>query len=138
MIGRIAIATLGILLAAWGSWMLLSNSNADQLLSAGVWLVAGVVAHDFVLAPLTLAAGWLLIRVLPAWSRGAVAGGAIVLGTLTVVGLPMLGGWGRRPDMPSLLPRDYWAGWFAVAGIVAIGVVVLSLITRARERRSGA
>lgn len=138
MIGRIAIATLGVVLAAWGGWMLLSSSDADQLLSAGAWLVGGVVAHDFVLAPLTLAGGWCLIRILPVWSRGAVAAGAVVLGTLTVVALPMLGGWGRRADMPSLLPRDYWAGWFAVTGAVAVSVVVLSYLTRARQRRSGA
>ena len=136
MIIRIALAALGVIIAVRGGWMLLTNSTGDQLVSAGAWLLGGVVAHDFVIAPVTIAVGWLLIRLVPAWSRGAVAAGAIVLGTLTIVALPMLRGWGRQPDMPSLLPRDYWAGWLAVAGLVAISVLALSLITRARERRS--
>lgn len=134
MRGRIALGAAGVAVAGWGVWTLLTNQRPDQLLAAGVWLAGGVVAHDFILAPVALVIGWLVVRALPPWLRGPAAAGAVVLGTVTLVAVPVLGGWGRRPDNPSLLPRDYWSGWLLVATIVVIAVVAAGLVVRSRQR----
>jgi hypothetical protein len=132
--GRIALGAAGISVAGWGVWTLLTNQRPDQLIAAATWLAGGVVAHDFILAPVVLGAGWLLLRLPPPWVRGPATAGAVILGTATLVALPVLGGWGRRADNPSLLPRDYWSGWVAVATIVAIGVVAAAMVVRSRQR----
>ncbi len=133
MKGRVSLGALGVVVAGWGGWTLLTNQRPDQLVAAAVWLAGGVIAHDFVLAPAVLVAGWLLVRVLPRWMRGPATAGAVVLGTVTLVAIPVLGGWGRRADNPSLLPRDYSSGWILVATIVAIAVVAAGLVVRSRQ-----
>ncbi len=132
MRGRLALGAVGVVVAGYGVWLLVSRSSTDQLRSVVTWLVGGVVVHDAVLAPLVLVAGWLALRPLPAWVRGPVACGALVLGTLTVLAVPVLGGWGRRGDNPTLLDRDYVAGWWVVALVVLAGVVVGCLVVRSR------
>ena len=72
--------------------------------------------HDFVLVPLTLLLGLALIRLLPANLRAPVAGGLVVLGTVTLMAVPVLGGWGANADNPTILDRNYTAGWLVVAG----------------------
>ena len=134
MRGRVALGVLGVVVAGWGVWTLLTNQRPDQLVAAAVWLAGGVIAHDFVLAPAVLVTGWLLVPMLPLRMRGPATAGAVVLGTVTLVALPVLGGWGRRADNPSLLPRDYWSGWLLLATIVAIAVVAAGLVVRSRQR----
>ncbi|MFL6089374.1 MAG: hypothetical protein ACJ71Z_04445 [Aeromicrobium sp.] len=134
MIARILLGTTGIAVAAFGGWTLVMNQRPDQLLAAGEWLAGAVIGHDALLAPTALVIGWLLVRALPQWARGPAAAGGIVLGTLTLVAVPVLGAFGRRPDNPSLLPRDYWAGWLAVAAVVALCVMIAALVARSRAR----
>lgn len=133
MISRVSLGAVGVLVAGWGAWTLLTNQRPDQLVAAATWLVGGVIAHDIVLAPLVLAVGWLLVRMLPSWVRGPATAGAVVLGTVTLVAVPVLGGWGRRADNPSLLPRDYWSGWLLLAALVAIAVVAGAYAVRSRQ-----
>jgi hypothetical protein len=108
---RIAVGVLGLLMMVIGGRYLwdLGTDNGEAAVS---WLVGGVVLHDFVLSPLLLVAGLLLVRQVPAWLRGPLVAGLTVLGTATVVGFPMLGRFGERRDNPSLLDRNYTgAGW---------------------------
>lgn len=130
MIARFALGALGAMAAAWGAWKLITTENLSQIMSGGLWLGGGVVAHDAILAPAALVGAWLLSRLAPGWIRGPATAGAIVLGSLTVVAVPVLGGWGRHADNPTVLPRDYWAGWFVLAGVVLIGVMCAAFIRR--------
>ena len=128
---RLLIGFVGVAATAYGAWQLRSEDLAD-LVNTAVWLAAGVVLHDFVLVPLTLGAGWALTRLLPSGRRAAVAVGLVVLGTLTLLAVPVLGGWGANADNPTILDRDYAAGWLAVAAIIA--VVVLAMLLARRRR----
>jgi hypothetical protein len=133
-VSRVLIGALGVAVAVRGVWMLLANQRFDQLFSAALWLGGGVLAHDAIIAPVALGLGWVLIRALPAWARGAAAAGGIVLGSLTLVAVPVLGAWGRRPDNASLLPRDYLLGWLAVFVVIIICSTAAALIVRARRQ----
>lgn len=134
---RRILGGVGVLLAGYGLFLLATDVPARLWAAVATWLAGGVVVHDFVLAPLVIAASWAGSRLLPAWARGPVAIGGLILGTLTVVAVPVLGGWGRRPDNPTLLDRDYVLGWSMLAGLTLIGVTGAALAVRSIRRRGG-
>ena len=133
MRGRLAIGGVGVVVGLFGAYLLLSRQDHDQLLSAAIWLASGVVLHDFVLAPIVLVLVAVGARVVPTGFRAAAAAGLVVLGTATVIAIPVLSGMGERPDNDSLLNRDYWTGWLVLAVVVVVAVVAGGLV---RARRS--
>lgn len=130
---------LGVGAAAYGAWMLLDDSFSD-LVWIVVWLGAGVLLHDAVLAPLTGVAATVSHRWLPEVARGPVVVGAVVLVPLTLLSVPVLGRFGASPGNPTLLDRDYVAGWAGVAALTGAGVamaVVVRIVRRNRGARAG-
>lgn len=134
MIGRVLLGAAGASVVAYGGWLLLSRQEPDQLVGAGTWLVLGVLLHDLVLVPLTLLVAWLGTRLLPRGARGPAAVVLVVLGSVTLVAVPVLGRFGRRPDNPTLLDRDYTTGWLVAAGLVLGVAGVVGLLGRLRSR----
>jgi uncharacterized membrane protein YidH (DUF202 family) len=126
---RLLLGLLGVAATAYGARLLLAEDLPD-LVNAAVWLAAGVVLHDFVLVPLTLATGWTATRLLTPDRRAPVAAGLVVLGTLTLVAVPVLGGWGANADNPTILDRDYTTGWSVVAAVILVVVLVSMLLAR--------
>jgi hypothetical protein len=43
--------------------------------------------------------------------------------------VPVLGGWGANADNPTILDRNYPAGWLVVAGVTILVVAALVLTT---------
>ncbi len=127
------LGLVGVAGAAYGAWLLLSRQSGDQLVSAGSWLVGGVVLHDFVLAPLVLVAVAAAGRLTPRPVRAPAAVLLVVVGSVTLLAVPVLGAFGRRADNPSLLDRDYWSGWFALVGLLVLLVAVGFLVQRWRR-----
>jgi hypothetical protein len=131
---RTALVLAGLGAGAVGVHALVQEP-ARKVLGALLWLAGGVVVHDGLFAPAVVVAGVLAAATLPWWSRGPVAAGAVVLGTLTLAAVPVLGRFGARSGDPTLLDRPYLLGWLVVAGIVAAGVGVAAL--RVRRRGGG-
>jgi len=48
------------------------------------------------------------------------------------VAVPVLGGFGARPDNPTLHDRPYAAGWLVVAALV-LGLAGLQVVLRRRK-----
>ncbi|MDF1605541.1 hypothetical protein [Nocardioides sp. YIM 152315] len=132
---RGAAGALGVLLAAYGAWLLVSRGH--DLLDVAVWLTAGVVLHDGVLAVVTVALGALAVRLLPAPARAPAVVGFVVLGSATLLAVPVLGRFGARPDNPTLLDRDYTSGWLVLAGLTLVAVVGAALVRSRRRRGEG-
>ena len=137
MRARVLIGGIGLAVAAYGVWLLLGDDLAD-LVTIAVWLAAGVVLHDFVLVPLTLGVSWLGGRLLPEGSRAPAAGGLVLLGTLTLLAVPVLGRWGANADNATILDRHYGLGWLAVAGLTIMGVLLVVVARRGRSGGPGA
>jgi hypothetical protein len=99
-----------------------------RLIGVLVFLAAVLVAHDAVLLPAVLAGGALIGRFVPAGARCAVRAAAVASLAVTVVALPLVLGFGRRADNPSVLPRPYGAGLFLVVGLIwaAAGASVMA------------
>jgi len=126
---RAALGAAGIGAAAYGGYQLL-DLGLDNLRATVTWLVAGVLLHDALLAPVTLAAWYVVTRTrrrLP----GQLVSAAVVLGTVTVVAIPVLGRFGERADNPSLLDRNYLLGWLVVATLTVVVGGVAAAASRA-------
>jgi hypothetical protein len=133
---RVLVGTVGVVVAAYGGWLLVSNAETSDLAEVAIWLSAGVILHDLVLTPTVLVVVWLGARLLPSTALGPAAVGLLVLGSVTLVAIPVLGRFGEVPSDPTHLDRDYVAGWSAVVGLVLTGVVLATLVVRSRTRRS--
>ncbi|MFL6062247.1 MAG: hypothetical protein ACJ72E_13520 [Marmoricola sp.] len=127
---RGVLVVLGVGTGAYGAHLLL-DLGTDNLLATGRWLIGGVVLHDGILAPVTIAVALVATKV---WHRvpAPLVVGAVVIGTVTAVAIPVLGKPGLRPDNPTLLDRNYALGWWGLVAVTAVAVVVAIL----RERRT--
>ena len=126
---RGAVGGLGVLAGLYGAYFLLQRGWGN-LYATAQWLVAGVVLHDFVLAPLTIVLAAVALRVLPGRLRPAAAVVLVIVGTVTVMAIPVLGRFGARSDNATLLDRSYWGGWVVFVAVVLVGVAVWTLLTK--------
>ena len=70
---------------------------------------------------------------LPAHWRAPAIAGFVVLGSVTLMAVPVLGRFGAKADDPGLLNRPYGLLWLGFAAVVALCVVAAAL-TRRRRR----
>jgi hypothetical protein len=129
---RWMVGLAGLPIAGYGAWLAFSRQDFDQLLNAGIWLAGGVVVHDGAIAGAALL-GALVVALLPSATRAPAAVALVVVGSLTLVALPALGGFGEQPDNPTHLDRPYLAAWLVVVVVAVLGVVVAGIV---RSRRA--
>jgi hypothetical protein len=129
---RWALGGLGVALGAYGAWLALTRQDAGQLVEIAVWLAAGVVLHDVVVAGVVLAGVAVGRRVLPGPWQAPATLGLVVWGGVTLMAVPVLGRFGARPDNPTLLDRPYLGAW-AVLTLAAVLVVAVAGLVRARR-----
>jgi hypothetical protein len=135
---RVGIGAVGVVVGLFGGWLLLTRQDLDQLGSAATWLVVGVILHDAVLAVVTLALAAIAVRLLPREARAPAVVGFVVLGSVTLLAVPVLGRFGARPDNATLLDRAYVTGWLVLAALTLLAVVVATLVRRRRTTRRAA
>ena len=138
MRGRVLLGVLGVAAAAYGAWSLLGEGLADTV-STAIWLAGGVVAARLRAgaAHPCACAGSAPGCCRPDGAR-AVAAGLVVLGTLTLLAVPVLGGWGANTDNATILGRDYATGWLVVATLTSAGVLAGLVTSRRRAGGQGA
>lgn len=133
---RWLLGALGASLVAYGAWLVLTRQDAGQLLEIAVWLGAGVVLHDVVVAGVVLGGVAVGRRVLPLPWRVPATLALVVWGGVTVMAVPVLGRFGARPDNPTLLDRPYLGTWAALTVLTVVVVAVTGWL-RARRGRVG-
>ncbi|MFB4303564.1 hypothetical protein [Actinomadura sp. NTSP31] len=89
------------------------------------WFVGAAVLHDGVLVPAVLVAGLVTGRI-PVAHRRVVRAALIVAACVTAVALPLVLGYGRRPDVPSQLPLPYGRNLAIVVGAIAAVTVAVT------------
>ncbi len=128
-VARIALIVAGLGVGGFGAVRLV-GVGWPNLRAAVPWLVGGVVVHDALVAPAVLALCAAAAAVLPRWARAAGVAVLVVLGPVTVAGIPVLGRFGARSDNRTLLDRPYVAGWLVLAGLVLIGAAIAAVVRR--------
>jgi len=83
--------------------------------------IGGALAHDLLLAPLVLAAGVGLARVVGARWRATVQRTLVICGPLALFAYPEVRGYGHELRNPTSLPHNYAANLLLV--LVVIGAV---------------
>ncbi|MGH9212126.1 MAG: hypothetical protein ACRD2C_15785 [Acidimicrobiales bacterium] len=136
--GLVAGLVVGLPVIAYGIRGVLVDADDTHPAELVRWVVGAAVVHDAVLAPLALAVGWGLRRVVPRWAWPALRSGLLVTVALSLVAWPLVRGYGRDPAIPSLLPRDYGAGLAAALALVWLAAAVWATATWRRQHRSDA
>lgn len=129
---RWLLGGLGVLLGAYGAWLALTRQDAGQLVEIAVWLAAGVVLHDVVVAGVVLVGVGVGRRVLPRPWQAPATLALVVWGGVTLMAVPVLGRFGARPDNPTLLDRPSLGAWAALS-VVTVVVVAVTGLVRARR-----
>jgi hypothetical protein len=124
---------------------LMGYAVAGALVTPGIvptrhvaYLLTVLALHDGLLMPAFLAAGAAVHRLVPATVRPTVQAALVVTAATTLVALPLALGYGRIPDNPSALPRDYRTGLLLVLALVWLGAAATAVVRLARWRRFGA
>jgi hypothetical protein len=129
---RAALIALGTIVMGYA---VLGAATDPDLKPGGVvlFLATGLVAHDAVFLPLTIAAGALIARLTPRWARPSVSVAAIVSLAVGLAALPLVLGYGRSADNPSILPRAYGHGLLLVVTLIwAVALVAMIIARRAQ------
>ena len=122
-------AAIGWAVLAYGVGGLIAESARTHPEQWIRWFAGSLIVHDFVVAPLVIAAGSLLVnRVRPPF-RAAVQGALIATGVITLTTWPFLRGYGLRSDNPSVLPNNYALGLSIV--VVAVWLIAAWVLVRA-------
>lgn len=130
---RSALATAGVAGGLYGLVLLLTGATTD-LVSIAIWFAGCIVVHDGIIAPLVVAGGVGVSRVLPSSAGPPVLAGLLCTLALVAIASPVLFRSDALSDNATILDRSYPVG-FAVALVVVWAAVVLSLVLR-RTRRS--
>jgi hypothetical protein len=120
-------------------YAVLGAATDPDLKPGGVvlFLAAVLVAHDAVLLPVTIAGGALLGRFAPSWALPSLRAAGIVSVAVGVVSLPLVLGYGRSADNPSILPLAYGRGLLLVLATTWAAAVVSAVLMR-RSAKPGA
>jgi hypothetical protein len=100
-----------------------------------IFLAAVLILHDGVLLPITIGIGALLGR-LPLPARSPVRVAALISLPVAIVALPLVLGYGRSPDNPSILPLNYGRGLLLTAAAIWLPAAVIVAIRLRRSRQS--
>lgn len=131
-----ALLPVGGLLMAWGLLGLFREAASTAPASWLRWFLGGLVIHDLLLVPAVLGIG-LALRRLPAPLQPPVRAALIVSGTLALMSVPLLLGYGRatQPGNTSLLPGDYPRSLAIVLGAVWAAAAIWALLRPLVQRR---
>lgn len=133
---RLLVGALGVSDLLTGLVVAVDSVPVRQWPSALVWLAAGVVVHDAVLAPLAVALGLGVLPRVPAVWRGPLRGGLLGAGVLALLSVVMLGAAPRRSTW-SLIPTEPSIA-ILVAVVVLVGAVLAGAGFSALSARRGA
>jgi len=127
--GLIAVGVVGMF----------SQRDRTQPFQLVRYVVGFLLVHDLVVAPVVIAAGWLVTRFVPAIARGPLRAALALSAIVVAFSWPLLRRYGEHATNDSALPLDYGRTVpvvLAVVWVVALGVLGARLVS-ARRRADG-
>lgn len=127
----------GVVLIAWGAYGLMTAARHPRPLPWLSFFVGSALLNDLLLAPLVIGVGVLAVRLVGQSLRPYLTSGLIISAVISLVAFPLVAGYGRRSDNPSIQPLDYSRGLLATLAAVWFGVVVIALVRRLTRSADG-
>jgi hypothetical protein len=122
---RIALVVLGVAAIARGITLVLFVIKPAHWIPIGIWLAAGSGVHDLLIAPASLLLGRVLRRPLRIPLAGnAIRGAWLGIGTVLLVGLPLVVGAGHRTN-PTVIPSRPVLNLFLSLALVLAGAATV-------------
>ncbi|WP_420368601.1 hypothetical protein [Curtobacterium sp. L1-20] len=135
---RIVLVVVGVLVIAFGAYVMVTTVRPNRIWGLVTWLVAAVVLHDAILSPFVVAVGLLLRRTgrsLRAWALVVVQAVVVLGSVLALVVLPEIAAKHHGTKNDTVLPFDYAARLLLVEGVLAVVVVAVLVVAAVRTRR---
>ncbi len=138
-VARGALIALGAAALARGGYLVLLELSPKVWFPMLIWLSAGVLAHDLLIAPTSLLLGRMLVKTLGRPTEIRLAGNALRgawlgTGTVVLVGLPLLVGAGRRANS-TVIPGRPVLNLFLSLALVIIGAGLVIIGQALRQKR---
>jgi hypothetical protein len=136
---RRALVALGSLTMLYAVVIVLSGTSFHPV-GQLEFLIAVLIGHDGIVAPLAIVAGLVLTRWVPPRIRPIVQAGLFASLVVTLVALPFALARGKTADNPSALPLNYTIGWLWLLGViwlVLVAVIAWRLRPAARSAHRG-
>ena len=127
---------IGGAVMAFGIRGVFMNSRATDPIVLAEWVIGADLVHDLLVAPIAIAVGWAVSRMVPLVAKVPVQLGLVATGVVLVVGWAPLRGYGRAtvPDNPSVQPLDYTSATLTVLAVVWIAVAAWIALRLVRNR----
>jgi hypothetical protein len=109
---------VGWALMAFGVLGILKEARATAPPELAAWIIGAAMVHDLVVAPVVFSVGRTVARASRGLPRAAIQVGLVLTGILVLYSIPVVGGFGRLGDNPSLLPRTYGASLVVLLAMV--------------------
>ncbi len=132
---RIGLGALGLGAIAYGAVRILQSPDSSKPLDLLKWLVAALILHDGILAPIISLFGFAMARLIPGRARAYIQGGLIVGALVSTFALVEIYREGKSLPGQSLLEQDYGRHLLVILGIVLVLTVALYLTRVVRDRR---
>ncbi|MGA6165274.1 hypothetical protein [Amycolatopsis magusensis] len=118
---RFLLALPGLAALVYGVTLLVPLAD----IPVGIWLVAGPLVHDLLLAPLIAVAGYAISR----WASPPLLVGGAATGVLCLLAIPLLWRTYGTPPSPGLHDGDTWLGLGLTLAAVWLAVASFTLVT---------
>jgi hypothetical protein len=136
--GLLVGLALGVPLMLVGVVGMLQHLRSTPPSSFLRFFVGGDLVHDFVVAPVAVAVGLLVVRRFPARLRAPLRAALFASAVLVAIAWPALRGYGRArvPDNPTVDPLDYGTAIASALAVVWAGAAcwVAAIVLRRRRR----
>ena len=138
---RRALMALGIVLLAWGTYIMLDTVNFTRISGVAMWTIAAIIIHDAIIGPALFVLGLLLRRggqKLPGTVIAAVQGTLVVGSIMALIVVPIIVAQNYTPNNPTILPLNYALNLAVFWLVLIVAGTVLSVVLYLRARRAKA
>lgn len=136
---RVLLGGIGVMAIGYGVLRIFTDAKDTKPIALARWLIATLLVHDVVIAPVVIGLGWLLARLVPGRLRRYLQAILICGGLVSAVGVWLIWRHGRTSSPALALLRQNYAANLVLllAAIVVVGLAGYALeVGRASRRKS--